>query len=207
MRRAAASQAAFVDAFAIRVTAAAGKQRWTEKTPQNIRHLAWILAHFPEASVVHIIRDARDVICSMRDHPDRRWVDGAWQKVLVQRPLDWYARRWLDDTAAGMVRRGDARYMEIRYEELVDDPASVLARICEAIGVAAEPGWLDQVAAREQLVGGDADAEVGRRPRPDYEGAVSAGSVGRWRVDLRAAEQQEVEQLCGSRLRELGYEA
>ena len=61
--------------------------RWAEKTPQNIRHLDWILERFPEASVVHVIRDGRDVVCSMREHPDWRWVDGAWLKVLVTRPL------------------------------------------------------------------------------------------------------------------------
>lgn len=37
-------------------------------------------------------------------------------------------------------------------------------------------------------------------------GAVTAVSVGRWRSDLSAAEQQEVERLCGPRLRELEYE-
>ena len=105
MRRSARSQAAFIDAFAARVCAGSGKPRWAEKTPQNIRHLDWILEHFPVASVVHIIRDGRDVICSMREHPDWRWVDGAWQRVLVPRPLEWYAQRWLDDTSAGMARR------------------------------------------------------------------------------------------------------
>jgi hypothetical protein len=31
--------------------------------------------------------------------------------------------------------------------------------------------------------------------------------VGRWRDDLCAEDQREVERLCGPRLRELGYEA
>jgi hypothetical protein len=77
------SQAAFIDTFATHVTAEAGAERWAEKTPQNIRHLAWIMARFPRASIVHIIRDGRDVVCSMRHHPDWRWVDGEWQRVLV----------------------------------------------------------------------------------------------------------------------------
>jgi protein-tyrosine sulfotransferase len=198
MRAASRSQAAFIDAFASRVVAAAGKARWAEKTPQNIRHLEWIAAHFPNVRVVHIIRDGRDVVCSMRNHPDWRWVDGAWQKVLVARPLAWYVRRWLDDTAAGMAWREDLRYTEIRYEDLVADPATVLGRVCESIGVEPDRAWLAAVAA-------PAD-DARHTKRPDYEGAVSGTSVGRWREDLTAEERQQVERLCGPRLRELGYE-
>ncbi len=198
MRSAAPSQAAFIDAFASRVRADAGKVRWAEKTPQNIRNLDWIVARFPRASIVHIIRDGRDVVCSMRGHPDWRWVDGAWQKVLVPRSVEWYARRWLADTAAGMARRDDPRYVEIRYEDLVADPSAILRQICDGIGAGADAAWLEQVGRRAD--------EAGRTGRPDYEGAVSDASVGRWREDLTAAERQEVERLCGPRLRELGYE-
>lgn len=198
MRAEAPSQAAFIDAFAALVRADAGKSRWAEKTPQNIRNLDWIRERFPEASIIHIIRDGRDVVCSMRGHPDWRWVDGAWQKVLVPRPLQWYAQRWIDDVATGIAWRGDPRYVEVRYEDLVADPRAALTAICEGIGASADEDWLDDVAQREE--------DAGHAKRPDYEGAVSGASVGRWRGDLSPAEQAEVERLCGPRLRELGYE-
>ena len=201
MRASAASQAAFIDAFADRVLDSSGMTRWAEKTPQNIRHLGWIGKHFPQASVVHIIRDGRDVICSMRQHPDWRWVDGAWQKVLVERPLEWYAQRWLDDTAAGMAWRGNPRYVEIRYEELVADATGVLRGLCEGVGLRVDEPWLGGIGTSEP----DADAD-GHTKRPDYEGAVVGASVGRWRTDLTADERLTVERLCGPRLRELGYE-
>ncbi len=199
MREGARSQAAFIDDFAARVRADAGKTRWAEKTPQNIRNLDWIMARFPQASIIHIIRDGRDVVCSMRQHPDWRWLDGEWQKVLVPRSTEWYARRWLADTAAGMAWRDDPRYLEVRYEDLVAHPSAVLRAICEGVGAADDADWLAEVGQR--------DEGAGHTKRPDYEGALSAASVGRWRGDLGAAEQREVERLCGPRLRELGYEA
>lgn len=206
MRLAAASQGAFVDAFATRVRVQAGKARWAEKTPQNIRHLDWILERFPQASIIHIIRDGRDVVCSMRQHPDWRWSNGGWQKVLVPRSIEWYAKRWLGDTAAGMAWRADPRYVEVRYEDLVADPEAVLRTICDGIGVALDAAWLAQVSRRADDV--PPDGHAGDVPgRPDYEGAVSSASVGRWREDLTAAERREVVRLCGPRLRELGYEA
>ena len=198
MRRESPSQAAFVDAFADRVKVEAGKERWAEKTPQNIRNLDWILERFPRASVVHIIRDGRDVVCSMRQHPDWRWLDGGWQKVLVPRSIESYTRRWLADTATGMAWREDPRYVEVRYEDLVADPEVVMRAICDGVGAPADTDWLATFARRDESRDQDG--------RPDYEGAVSGASVGRWREDLSAAERLEVERLCGPRLRELGYE-
>jgi LPS sulfotransferase NodH len=202
MRDGSTSQAAFVDAFAARARADAGKARWAEKTPQNIRNLRWITARFPQASIVHIIRDGRDVICSMRQHPDFRWVDGKWQRVLVPRSVESYARRWLADVAAGLAWRADSRYVEVRYEDLVADPQAVLRSICDGIGAGHDAQWLTGVGQPEPPAG----PRDGQTKRPDYEGAVSAASVGRWRVDLEPDEQSEVERLCGSQLRELGYE-
>ena len=202
MRDGAASQAAFIDAFAARVRADAGKARWAEKTPQNIRNLEWITERFPQVAIVHIIRDGRDVVCSMRRHPDWRWVDGEWQKVLVPRSVESYARRWLADVAAGLAWRDDARYVEVRYEDLVADPRTALRSICDGIGAGVDETWLEQVGRAEPV---DA-ADGGQTKRPDYEGAVSAVSVGRWRTDLSSDERTEVERLCGPQLRELGYE-
>jgi len=202
MREGASSQAAFIDAFAARVRADAGKVRWAEKTPQNVRHLEWIMARFPQGSIIHIIRDGRDVVCSMRTHPDWRWVDGQWQKVLVPRSVESYARRWLADTTAGLAWRDDPRYVEVRYEDLVTDPQVVLRSICDGIGAGHDAEWLAQVGPPEASL----PPEARQTKRPDYEGAVSAASVGRWRADLSAEEQAEVERLCGPQLRELGYE-
>ena len=198
-RASSASQGAFIDAFADRVKHDAGKDRWAEKTPMNIRNLDWIMPRWPNASIVHIIRDGRDVVCSMRQHPDWRWVDGSWQKVLVPRSIETYARRWLADTATGMAWRDDPRYVEVRYEDLVADPAGVLRGICDGIGVVVDAGWLADV--------GRAADTATMSSRPDYEGAISAVSVGRWRGDLSSAEQDEIDRLCRPRLVELGYES
>ncbi|MFV2063162.1 MAG: sulfotransferase [Chloroflexota bacterium] len=192
------SQGAFIDAFADRVKRDRGKDRWAEKTPMNIRNLDWIMPRWPNASVIHIIRDGRDVVSSMRQHPDWRWVDGEWQQVLVPRSLETYARRWLADTSAGMAWRADPRYVEVRYEDLVADPAGVMRGICDGIGLSADAVWLAEVARPVEASETTA--------KPDYEGAVTSASVGRWRDELSAEEKQEIERRCRSRLSELGYE-
>lgn len=194
MLRASPSQAAFVDAFAGRYRTLAGKPRWAEKTPLNVRHFGWVLDHFPEARLVHVLRDGRDVVCSLREHPERRWVDGAWTRVPTTRSVESCARRWLEDTAAGMRFRGDPRYVEVRYEDLVREPAATLATLCAFLGEAFDP---------EAVPGSTAEAPSG--VKPDAAGAVVTTSMGRWQRDLSAAELAIVMRIAGSRLRELGY--
>ena len=197
MREASRSQAAFIDAFAARVRTQTGKSRWAEKTPMNIRNLDWIGEHVPAASVVHIIRDGRDVVCSMRQHPDWRWKDGGWEKVLVPRPVETYAQRWVTDTAMGMAWRDRSTYVEVRYEDLVTDPEPVLRSICQSIGVEVDPTWLAEVTRASDGVEGGG--------RPDDKGALSTISMGRWRLDLTSDEVLAVTRVGGRRLAELGY--
>ncbi len=188
------SQGAFVDAFAARYRAARGRRRWAEKTPLNVRHIPWILARFPEARFIHVVRDGRDVVCSMREHPDRRWVDGQW--VKVHRPLSvaQYAERWVADTQAGAAHRGDPRYLEVRYEDLVQDPAAVIRGLLMDLGEDFDAAILV-----------DPDADPGSDERHHAGSAISTRSMGRWRTDLTPDEQQTVVGIAGPTLTRLGY--
>jgi hypothetical protein len=69
-------QGDFIQRLMRRLAADAGKPRWGEKTPANIRHIERILQFFPNASLIHIIRDGRDVACSLRTHPEYVWSNG-----------------------------------------------------------------------------------------------------------------------------------
>lgn len=191
---ASASQGAFVDAFAHRYREQRGRPRWAEKTPLNVRSFGWVLQRFPEARLVHVVRDGRDVVCSMRQHPDRRWVDGVEVKELRPQPVEVYMRRWVHDTEAGIALRGDPRYIEVRYEELVDDPEGVLRELLGALG---EP-WIDELLVDRTPSGG----------RPAHANSrITPGSVGRWRQDLDANERAMVQAVGGSLLARLDYPA
>jgi hypothetical protein len=192
MLRASASQGAFVDAFAAAYLAAGGKERWAEKSPQNILELDWILERFPRARVIHVIRDGRDVVCSARTHGERRWREGQWVWTPDERPVEWHAREWVRHTGAGMRRRGDPRVHELRYEDLVSAPEETLERLCTFLGVPFEPAML-------------VDPAVGAGEGPPDRGPISDRSIGRWMRDLDAGEQRRVQEICADRLRELGY--
>lgn len=196
MLRESGSQAEFVEAFFRTYSQRLGKPRWSEKTPLNVWHLDWIWAHFPGARFVHVVRDGRDVACSMRLHPDRRLVDGRMVEVPRHESMESIVRRWVVSTGKGLRFRGDARYREVRYEDLVTDPRGTLEPLLRWIGEPFAEGMLAQ----------RSEGEVIRRGAEfDAQGALVASSVGRWTRDLSPPEIELFERLGGARLRELGY--
>jgi hypothetical protein len=101
--------------------AAHGKQRWGDKTPMYMQHLGVLERLFPRGFYVHLIRDGRDAAQSFLDMPagvvTRTW---AYPRSHAD-----FACQWRTEVAAARrlgARLGDERYVELRYERLVDDP-------------------------------------------------------------------------------------
>ena len=116
------------------LTRRAGKVRWVEKTPGNAGQIGRILFAWPQAKVLHITRDPRDVYASMVE--TGKWVEpeefGArWCETVGA------ARRWLSDQGGE-----HTAYHELRYEQLVSSPAEEMKRVLDFVG---EP-WEPQVA-------------------------------------------------------------
>jgi LPS sulfotransferase NodH len=112
---------------------------WGEKSLQLGFVLGQLLAMFPEARIVHLVRDPRDTVLSFcekrRAGPDS-----------VAEP-DWplmrfYAREW-DLTQRAIETANPARRLLLRYEQLAKDPEGSVAEICAFLGVAFEPRMLD----------------------------------------------------------------
>ena len=197
---AATDHAHLTELFFTRYADRRGKARWAEKTPANVRHLAYVFRHFPNAKFVHVVRDGRDVVCSLRTYPKYRLVDGTLVATQIQRSPQACIQRWLRDTAAGMAWRGHPNYLELKYEDLVDHTGQTLRRLCAFIGEMWRPELLEYYQHQSQ------------RPDPhNFSGCanvlqpISSQAVGRWRTELTGPELQSVHQLAAGRLAELGY--
>src|SRR5579875_3457488 len=88
-----------------------GKARWADKTPAYAQHLQFVTALFPDAQVIHVIRDARHVTASAL----ARWGwRRAWAMPQLWRESVEKAREFGRDADPG-------RYREVRFEQLVGD--------------------------------------------------------------------------------------
>ena len=184
------SQIEFIERFQAAVLAAAGKAVWAEKTPGNVLRFGFVRRHFPNAWLVHIIRDGRDVVCSMRR---QRWPKPCGKPGSVEE-LRRCAEYWAQYVTAGRKFAADPRYVELRYEDLVRDPEPVLRRLLDAIGFEWNAALLPDRNHR-------AEEREGRE-----SAAVDTAALGNWREELLPAEQQIVCEAIGDLLIECGYE-
>lgn len=76
--------AAYIREQFARETRKQGKRRFIEKSPQNSLRVDFVNAVFPDAKIVHIIRDGRDSTLSIFDH---------WNQHAGGLPKRWLGRR------------------------------------------------------------------------------------------------------------------
>jgi hypothetical protein len=174
-----------------RYAAARGKRYAGDKTPANVLHVKLLADSFPEARFLHIIRDGRDVVPSLMDMhfgPDRFGAATLFWRDRVSRGRE------------GGRRVGTDRYREVRYEDLVANPESVLREVCSFLGLTFEPKMLEYHERADELLDGlrfTHHVQGIRRPPV---------AVRDWRTDMPDHEVQLFEALAGDLLDELGYE-
>lgn len=157
-----------------------GTARIAERTPAHVRHLGLIADIYPDAHIVHIIRDGRDVA---RSHASMDW---------GPRAIEPAAREWRDSILAARQALPLPRYHELRYEDLLARPEVEIARLYAAVGLPADRAALDA-----------AIAEAGIQRNLDPVG--SAPATGKWRSAFSAADLNAFESVAGELLAELGY--
>jgi hypothetical protein len=168
-----------------------GKQRWCEKTPLQGADLIW--QHFPDAQIVHIVRDPRDTIASATDKL------GIWKDPATA------ARRWLVFTVATMRcgnERGSRHYLRVRYEDLTADPPAVLAPIFSFLGETFDPDIVSDVGARRSSVFTGGDAWQGRVLEP-----VAKADAGARQQHLRRRDRVRVAAIVEPIVLGLGYQS
>ena len=178
----------------------AGKARWAEKTPRNIGRIGEIFRCFPAARFVHVLRDGRDVACSLRTHPRHKVVDGKLVPTGTWKPIAGCARRWVRDLEGSRRWWGDPRFHTVRYEDLALEPRPVLERLMAFIGEDWDEGMLAHASADSPFRDATRFAQ-----NPEALGAVSTSSIGRWQRDLDARDRRIFKRIAGPLLVELGY--
>ena len=106
-----------------------------DKDPMNSSYVSHIKYSFPDSYLIHIIRDPRDVILSR--------MESAWGKgTSFSVHLAEY-KVHLDSVLTDANALFGKRYIEIYYEDLLENPDKELARVCTVIGLEYSNKMLD----------------------------------------------------------------
>ena len=156
---------------------------WGDKSPGYLAHLDLIDSLFPTARFIHLVRDVRDYCLSMHK---------AWGKSRLRA-----AQRWVDRVSEarrfGAQTAGPGRYMELRYEDLLDRTESELRRVAAFLDLPFDPA-------------------MARLSRPTEDRGDTRGKVGvqrdnkeKWRTEMSAPMRRAIEEIAGPLLAELAY--
>jgi hypothetical protein len=173
-----------------------GKSRWGDKTPMYMQQLPLLERLFPDAHYVHLIRDGRDAAVSFLAMPEGI-VTKTW--AHPRSPAD-FACQWRSEVEAARAlgrRVGPQRYLEVRYETLVADPAAEVERICAFAGLPFEPAMLDYAG----------NVDVSAKPHQQSLTRPPTAGLRDWRTELTGEDEAGFEAVAGDLLSELGYEA
>jgi len=179
-------------AYAERVGASA----WGEKTPDHLPHIDRLLSEFPDAVCLGVVRDPRDVCLSLEGLP--------WNRdTLAESAWTWrtYQHRLRDRRSAC-----PERVRTVRYEDVLEAPASVLASVLEWLGAPASPDRIERMLAFYERAGGPSDVErepwKGKVRRP-----IDASNREKWRTQMPPARRWVVQTITGAALTRFGYPA
>jgi hypothetical protein len=170
---------------------AAGKPVWVEKTAIDVFHLETLEPFLDgHARFILLTRHPLDVIASNLRLAEVMGaeLDDLFQMTRhVNSPHEGIARAWADRAAAlrGFAGRHPDAVFRLRYEDLTRQPAKVLARLFQFLGVSplADTVLHDAFAQPPRTGLGDFnfDATTGIRPAPEkgWRGKIPPGALAR----------------------------
>lgn len=173
----------------------AGKPRWIEKTPDNIRHWPLIQRQWPDAKLIHVTREYKDCFASWKAR--RR---DSLEKFLAAIECAYEGIEPLLGTATD-------RYLEVDYNELVSNTESSMRRLLAHIEAPWSPRCtvldLERTSKErvkvQHVIGRDSLTSV------SLTHPIFTDSIGQWREILSAEEAARIQRELAPLYDRIGY--
>jgi hypothetical protein len=175
--------------------AGVGKPRWGDKTPMYMRHLPLLERLFPDAQYVHLVRDGREAALSFLQMPEGTFTR-TWAHPTTPAQFACLWRKEVRDARTLGGRIGTARYVEVRYEDLVRTPEPTIRAICAFAAIPYDAAMLDYTEA----------VDVSAKPHQQRLLTPPTSGVRSWREDMSSEDVDAFEAVAGDLLAELGYD-
>lgn len=221
-----------IDYFLSKEVRRTSKRIVGDKSPQHTANLDEIYEFYPDARIIHIVRDGRDVAVSAMNHwwrqaqdrpdgifeltaeeiekrdayqEDREKFLASGESIFTEERLGQLARRW--SHRVGSARRNGTvlygdRYLEIRYEDLLRNAPVTLFQVLELLGARRGTNVIECCIRH-----GSFERASNRRQGEENSGSFfRKGVVGDWQNVFTKQDRKIYEELAGEQLAEAGYE-
>lgn len=160
------------------------------KQPKYLFFIEKLFKHYPNAKFIHIIRDPRDATMSQKYFllpPGRE----SW-------PYDWCCRQYVTFINKGKKYRNDSRYMEIKYEDLIEDTYSKVKEIYDFLG-------LKQITKKRVMSYPKSESAKKFHTHPKVSEPIDKSQKNKWLNKMSKKDKIIFEKILGKKFRELGY--
>jgi LPS sulfotransferase NodH len=175
-----------------------------EKTPVHVRYTGIIQELYPDSRFVHMVRDPRSVVASLKA------ASGQWGRTWKNLSVVDFTNLWVDSASLGeTLVSSNSNAMTIKYEQLRADPSGQLQSFYDWLGVSVDRPFCDASVAACDLgtlknSGSNLHHQpwsVGNEPKNFFR----SGEVGSWKRELSAREVLLIESLGGQLMERYGY--
>jgi hypothetical protein len=195
----------------------AQKTRWGAKSPDLVNHLDMVYALYPDAYLIHIIRDGRAVANSrqgkksraaaykVKEAPRYLGFETPSGEAVSWRLLD-YAADWhlyLEIARQHTRQAAHARYLEIRYEALLDAPRAELERVCSFLDAPFDEAMLRYYEKPPEAF---VSPSLREAAYPNVDRPPDPTIAQRWRDKLSPAAIHALQRAIGPVLKQEGYD-
>lgn len=165
-----------------------------EKSPRNIHNLGRIREVFPNARLIVIYRDGRDVVTS----------DKFFLRDYGHQPFDFAeaVRGWRQDMEAHLAHAERCPVFVCAYERLLEDAAPVVRELFDFLDLPGGPALIGDIVERSSF-----RFYTGREPgKEDRKRFYRKGIAGDWKNHFSDEDKRVFKELAGDMLIRLGYE-
>lgn len=165
-----------------------GKTIWGDKTPGFFRCINTLATLYPKGRFIHIVRDGRDVFCSMRKMmPERN------DPTLMA--IDWIYKT--NKIEKAFHANKSILKITIRYEDLVADPFEVIQKVCIFLELDFEQTMLQFYQKSSNYIGSHHSAQIFNK--------VATTSCQRWKKELLQSESRVFQFFALKTLKKFKY--
>jgi hypothetical protein len=218
-----------IDYYLEKDSAASGKRIVGDKSPLHTDYVDEIFDLYPDARVIHIMRDGRDVAVSLMHHFWRMAKDrggifelepvelekrdayladpqgflASGESIFTEERLRQMAVRWSRRVSKAS-RDGAAHpgnFYQLRYEDLLEEPEEHLKRIFGLLGARSEEALVSHCVEQNRF------EKLAKRSkgREDPDSFYRKGIAGDWSSTFTQRDREIYNEVAGKVLLEMGY--